>query len=66
MDYREDGALTRGFALLAVPMQYGDTGVQSFLVGADGVVYEKDLGPKTKAEAEKIEAYEPLDGWKPV
>lgn len=66
MDYREDGALTRGFALLAVPMRYGDTGVQSFLVGADGVVYEKDLGPKTKAEAEKIEAYEPLDGWKPV
>jgi hypothetical protein len=53
-----------GFGLVAWPAQYGVTGIHTFLVNQDGVVYEKDRGPKTAATA--ITRYDVNDSWKPV
>jgi hypothetical protein len=57
--YVVDGEMTGGFALLAWPSQYDATGVMTFLVGGDGVVWQKDLGKETSAAAPKITAYDP-------
>ena len=64
MDYVIKGVMIGGFALLAVPAEYRVTGVMSFLVGYDGVVYQKDLGPETLEIAKKIERYNPDSTWK--
>ena len=53
-----------GFALLAFPAEYGSSGVMSFMVSHDGVVYSKDLGPETAKAAMAIEAFDPDDTWK--
>ncbi|HTS80788.1 MAG TPA: DUF2950 domain-containing protein [Myxococcaceae bacterium] len=66
MDYREGGKLTRGFALVAYPASYGNSGVMTFLVNQAGVVFEKDLGSKTAKTASGLQAFDPGDGWKPV
>lgn len=58
--------MTAGFALLAWPVQYGVTGVMSFIVNSDGAVYERDLGPQTAAAAGPIQLFNPDDGWKPA
>ncbi len=55
-----------GFALLAFPATYGESGVMSFMVNHDGVVYQADLGPETAVEAEKITAFDPVEPWQPV
>lgn len=65
-DYFVDGKLVGGFAVLAYPVEYRNSGIMSFLVGKDGVVYEKDLGEKTAEIATAITEYNPGDGWKPV
>ena len=62
-DYMVDGHLFGGFGVLAYPSAYGITGVKSFLVNHDGVVYEKDLGSSTTAQAEKIKRFDPGPGW---
>ena len=62
-NYIVDGKMTRGFAILATPITYGISGVRTFLVGQDGVVYGKDLGPKTGEIAGLIKSYNPDDGW---
>ena len=64
--YVKNGRMTDGFAVLAVPVDYGTSGIASFMRGADGVVYEKDLGTDTAKVAATIDAYEPGDGWKSV
>jgi hypothetical protein len=61
--YVKNGRMTEGFALLATPAKYGDTGVMSFIVNQDGVVYEKDLGPNTSAAAAGIKAFDPDSSW---
>jgi Protein of unknown function (DUF2950) len=61
-----NGRMTGGFAVIAWPADYSRSGVMSFLVGPDGVVYEADLGPDTAATAKAIEAYNPDAQWKPV
>ena len=66
LDYREDGKLTRGFALVAWPASYGKSGVMSFLVNQSGVVLEKDLGKNTAKVASGIKRYDPGAGWKPA
>jgi hypothetical protein len=66
LDYVVNGAMIGGFALIAVPAQYGVTGVKTFMVSNDGVVYEKDLGPNTLALAKKIERFNPDKTWSPV
>ena len=66
LDYREDGKLTRGFALVAYPASYGKSGVMTFVVNQAGVVFQKDLGPKTAQAAGALKTYDPDDSWKPV
>ena len=66
LDYVVDGAMIGGFALLAWPAEYGVTGVQTFVVSWDGVVYQKDLGPMTATLAPEIERYNPDQTWTPT
>jgi hypothetical protein len=65
-DYIVNGKMTGGFAIVAYPAEYQKSGIMSLLVGPDGVVYEKDLGPKTADTAAALTDYNPGDGWKPV
>ena len=66
MDYVVKGAMIGGFALAAAPAEYRVTGVKTFIVSNDGVVYEKDLGPKTLEEFKTMELFNPNKTWKPV
>ena len=66
MDFVVKGAMIGGFALVAFPAQYRVTGVQTFMVSHDGVVYQKDLGPKTAELANAIELFNPDKSWTPV
>ena len=62
-DYMVNGRLFGGFAVLAYPAQYGNTGVKSFIVNHEGVVYEKDLGPSTTELARRIKRFDPDKTW---
>jgi hypothetical protein len=62
--YLAGGRMIGGFALIAWPASYGNSGVMTFIVNHDGVVYEKDLGPKTAEVAGKIATFDPGAGWK--
>jgi hypothetical protein len=64
--YLVNGNMVSGYAVLAVPAIYGDTGIMSFMVGENGIVYEADLGEDTLARALEIEAFDPADEWAPV
>jgi hypothetical protein len=55
-----------GFALVAVPAQYSVTGVKTFMISQDGVVYQKDLGPATLEQFMKMERFNPDKSWTPV
>lgn len=55
-----------GFAFVASPAEYGNSGVMTFIVGLDGVVYERDLGDGTAREARSMKVFNPGEGWKPV
>ena len=55
-----------GFALVAAPAEYRVTGVKTFIVSNDGVVYEKDLGPDTIDLFKKMELFNPDKTWSPV
>jgi Protein of unknown function (DUF2950) len=61
--YIVNGKMTDGFALLAYPAEYGSSGVMTFMVDEDGVVYQKDLGAKTEALAKAMKEYNPGPGW---
>lgn len=54
-----------GFALIAVPAEYGRSGVMTFIVNHDGVVYSKDLGPETHTVAQDIQTFDPDPTWHP-
>jgi hypothetical protein len=58
--------MTNGFALVAWPAQYGETGVMSFMVSHDGQVFEKDLGENGAATAKSLKAFDPDSSWKEV
>ncbi|MDH4094412.1 MAG: DUF2950 domain-containing protein [Betaproteobacteria bacterium] len=62
-DYVVQGRMIGGFALVAWPASYGSSGVMTFIVNHDGVVYEKDLGPDTAKAAGKITRFNPDKGW---
>ena len=62
-DYAVRGKKIGGFAAVAWPVKYGDTGVMTFLVSHDGVVYEKDLGPNTAARVGAISRFDPDSTW---
>ncbi|HEY2384220.1 MAG TPA: DUF2950 domain-containing protein [Terriglobia bacterium] len=66
MDYVVNGAMIGGFALIAFPSQYKVTGVMTFIVSNDGVVYQKDLGPNTPEIAGRIDRFNPDKTWSPV
>jgi len=63
LDYVINGAMIGGFALVAFPAEYKVTGVQTFIVSYDGVVYQKDLGPDTVKIATAMERYNPDQTW---
>jgi hypothetical protein len=66
LDYVENGAMIGGFALIAVPAEYKVTGVMTFIVSNDGVVYQKDFGPNTAELARNIDRFNPDKTWSPV
>ena len=66
MDFVVKGVMIGGFALVAAPAEYGVTGVKSFIVSHDGVVYEKDLGPQTLDVFRRMDVFNPERPWTPV
>jgi hypothetical protein len=66
LDYVIKGVMIGGFALIASPAQYRVTGVKTFIVSNDGVVYEKDLGPDTLEQFKKMERFNPDLSWHPT
>lgn len=66
LDFVVKDVMIGGFALIAFPAQYRVTGVQTFMVSHDGVVYQKDLGPKTTELASAIDRFNPDKSWTPV
>lgn len=65
-DYVARGRMIGGFAVVAWPAKYGDTGVMTFIVSHDGVVYDKDLGPDTAARASGMTRFDPDSTWQKV
>jgi hypothetical protein len=63
-NYIVNGRMTGGFAFVAYPAAYRSSGVMTFVVGEDGVVYQKDLGKKTDALAKAMKEYDPSSSWK--
>jgi Protein of unknown function (DUF2950) len=61
--YLVNGKLTGGFAVIAVPVKYRDSGIATFIISREGVVYQKDLGANTSDAAASIKEYNPADGW---
>jgi hypothetical protein len=66
MNYLADGHLTKGFALVAYPDEWGNSGVMTFIVNQDGKVYQKNLGPQTSEAAAQITEYDPDSTWQEV
>ncbi|HEY6340377.1 MAG TPA: DUF2950 domain-containing protein [Bryobacteraceae bacterium] len=66
MDYVVEGVMIGGFALVAAPAEYDVTGVRTYIVSNDGVVYQKDLGSNTLEEFKKMERFNPDKSWTPV
>ena len=62
-DYLSDGRMVGGFALVAFPARYGVSGIMTFLVNQEGVVYQKDLGRRTGELARKIVRFDPDASW---
>jgi hypothetical protein len=66
MNYVVEGVMIGGFALVAAPAEYAVTGVKTFIVSNDGVVYEKDFGPNTLDEFKTMELFNPDQSWTPL
>jgi hypothetical protein len=66
LDYVVKGVMIGGFALIASRAQYRNTGVKTFMVSQDGVVYEKDLRPNTLQTFQSIDRFNPDRSWTPV
>ena len=62
-NYLVNGKLTGGFAILAYPAEYRNSGVMTFVVNQDGKIYQKDLGPGTEKIASGITTYSPDKTW---
>lgn len=65
-DYTIKSRMTSGFALVAWPVKYGDTGVMTFVVNHQGQIYEKNLGSKTDAVARAMKVFDPDTSWRKV
>ena len=66
MSYLVNGKFTGGFAVVAAPLQYLRSGVTTFILNREGILYEKDLGGDTASTAAAITAYDPDQTWNPV
>jgi hypothetical protein len=66
MDYVINGKMIGGFALVAYPAEYGNSGVMTFVVNHAGQVYQKDLGERTEAIAKRMTRFDPDQTWKKV
>ncbi|HZZ11580.1 MAG TPA: DUF2950 domain-containing protein [Paraburkholderia sp.] len=64
--YLDNGAMRGGYAVIAWPAAYGQTGVMSFISGSDGKVYQHDFGPQSATAAARIRAYDPGPDWQAV
>jgi hypothetical protein len=62
-DYVVDGKMVGGFAFVAYPAEYGNTGVMTFIVNQDGVPLQKDLGKTTTEIATAMAAFDPDKSW---
>jgi hypothetical protein len=65
-DYVINGNMVAGFALLAWPALYGETGIMSFLIGPNGILLEKDLGSATSEQASALDSFNPDAAWGPT
>ena len=65
-DYIINGQMICGFATVAWPAEYGNSGVMTFIVSNDGVVYQKDLGPNSSQIAPAMRSFDPGAGWTKV
>src|SRR5262249_36362124 len=66
MDFVVKGVMIGGFALVAAPAEPGETGIKTFIVSQDGVVYQKDFGSTTLVEFQKMDLFNPDKSWTPV
>jgi hypothetical protein len=66
MNFVVNGVMIGGYALAAAPAQYRVTGVKTFIVSYEGIVYQKDLGPNTLEIFQKMEVYNPDKTWQPT
>jgi hypothetical protein len=64
--YVANGKMTGGFAIFATPVKYGETGIMTFMISREGIVYEQDLGPDTVTLAASTHEYNPDENWSPV
>jgi hypothetical protein len=62
-DYIVRGNQIGGFAVLAYPASYGESGIMTFIVNHSGVIYQRDLGAKTDSEVDKMTSFDPVAGW---
>jgi hypothetical protein len=62
-DYVVHGRGIAGFAVVAYPAKYGNSGIMTFIVNQDGKVYQSDLGPSTHERASRMQRFDPGDGW---
>jgi hypothetical protein len=66
LDYVVGRRAIGGFAVVAYPARYGNSGIMTFIVNQDGKIYQSDLGPNTQAKVLKMKEYDPGPGWTPV
>jgi hypothetical protein len=65
-DYIVDGKMVKGYAFVAYPAKYGDSGIMTFITNQDGLLLQKDLGPDTAKIATAMTRYDPGKGWDPI
>ena len=65
-DYMADGKMVGGFAFVAYPAEYANSGVMTFMINQDGVLFQKDLGKTTAETATAMSAFDPDSSWSPV
>jgi hypothetical protein len=63
LDYLVDGRLIGGFAVVAYPAIYGNSGIMTFITNHDGIVYQRDLGPDTQQRAQDMKEFDPGPEW---
>jgi Protein of unknown function (DUF2950) len=66
IDYVVRGRAIGGFAVIAYPARYGNSGIMSFVVSQDAKIYQADLGPDTQEAAARIRLFDPGPGWSPA